>query len=123
MHELGIATSILETVEREAEKHPRSRFTVVGLRIGEVAGVDVGALSFGWQAITIDTTWEALRLVVEIVPRRNRCKNCAHEFSVQDYDIQCPKCKSFATENLGGDELDIAYIEAEEAADLEGAKA
>lgn len=114
MHELGIATSILEAVERESKKHAGSQFTAVGLRIGEVAGVDVDALQFGWEAITKDTQWESLKLAIESVPRRNKCKNCREEFAVKDYDIQCPKCGSFATENVSGDELDIAYIEAEE---------
>lgn len=114
MHELGIATSILEAVEREQKKHPESRFTVVGLRIGEVSGVDVDALQFGWEAITKETPRQSLKLTIESVPRKNRCRNCKSEFAVKDYDVQCPKCGSFATENLGGDELDIAYIEAEE---------
>ena len=120
MHELGIATSVLEAVQREAKKRVNSRFVAVGLRIGEVAGVDVDALTFGWEAITKGTPWESLKLAIESVPRRNRCHNCRHEFAVRDYDIQCPKCRSFATENLGGDELDIAYIEVEE---MEGAEA
>ena len=122
MHELSIATSILEAVEREQRTHAGARFTAVGLRVGEVAGVDVDALQFGWEAITRETAWESLKLSIEIVPRCNRCKNCGNEFAVKDYDIQCPKCASFATENLGGDELDIAYIEAEEEV-VEGAGA
>ncbi len=120
MHELSIATSILDAVETEAEKHPEARFTVVGLRIGEVSGVDIDSLTFGWEAITKDSRWEGLKLAIEQVPRRNRCRECCHEFAVRDYEIQCPRCNSLATENLGGDEMDLAYIEAEE---LEGAEA
>lgn len=120
MHELGIATSILETVEEEARRNPNAHFQLVGLRIGEVSGVDVDALTFGWEAITKDTKWEGLRLMIELVPRRNQCTECSCEFTVKDYEIQCPQCNSLATRNLSGDELDIAYIEAEE---LEEAKA
>jgi hydrogenase nickel incorporation protein HypA/HybF len=120
MHELSIATSILEAVESEARRNLGAHFQVVGLRIGEVSGVDVDALTFGWEAITRDTAWQGLRLTIELVPRRNQCTECSCEFAVKDYDIQCPECHSFATRNLGGDELDIAYIEAEE---LEGAQA
>lgn len=120
MHELSIATSILDAVEVEAEKRPDARITAVGLRIGEVSGVDVDSLTFGWEAITKETPWEGLKLAIEMVPRRNRCRECCHEFAVKDYDIQCPQCNSLATENLGGDEMDIAYLEVEE---LEGAEA
>ena len=115
MHELGIATSILETVEAEAKKHPDAKFNIIGLRIGEVAGVDVDALTFGWEAITKDTEWEGLKLAIELLPRRNRCDACGHEFPVPDYlSLDCPKCGTFPTFNVSGDELDIAYMEIEE---------
>jgi hydrogenase nickel incorporation protein HypA/HybF len=115
MHELGIATSVLDAVEAEAKKHPGAQFKVVGLRIGEVAGVDVDALTFGWEAITKGTEWETLRLAIEQLPRRNRCRMCGHEFSVDYYEIMCPCCKSNETQSISGDELDIAYMEIEEA--------
>ena len=115
MHELGIASSILEAVQAEAKKHPGAQFNVIGLRIGEVAGVDVDALTFGWEAITKDTKWELLKLQVEQLPLRNRCKLCGFEFPVKDYNITCPECGRMETENISGDELDIAYMEIEEA--------
>lgn len=114
MHELGIASSILETVEAEAKKHPGAKFKVVGLRIGEVAGVDVDALTFGWEAITKGTGWESLTLAIEQLPRRNRCRMCKHEFKVDYYEIMCPQCRSNETHSISGDELDIAYMEIEE---------
>jgi hydrogenase nickel incorporation protein HypA/HybF len=115
MHELSIATSILETVEAEAKKHPGAQFKVIGLRIGEVAGIDVDALTFGWEAITRDTEWESLKLEVEELPRRNRCDACGLEFAVPDYfHIECPRCETFPTFNISGDELEIAYMEIEE---------
>jgi hydrogenase nickel incorporation protein HypA/HybF len=116
MHELGIATSILEAVEKESRRHPGARFQTVGLRIGELAGVDADALNFGWEAITRDTPWETLKLAIEQLPRKNRCQVCEYEFAVRDYDVSCPRCKTFVTESISGDELDIAYIEVEETA-------
>ena len=116
MHELGIASSILDTVEAEAKKRPGAQFKEIGLRIGEVAGVDVDALTFGWEAITKDTKWEQVKLTIEQLPRRNRCDACSHEFPVVDFtQLNCPKCGAFPTFNLSGDELDIAYMEIEEA--------
>jgi hydrogenase nickel incorporation protein HypA/HybF len=115
MHELGIASSILETVQAEAKKHPGAEFKVVGLRIGEIAGVDVDALTFGWEAITKGTEWESLKLAIEQSPRRNRCRMCGHQFKVEYYEIMCPQCRSNETQSISGDELDIAYMEIEEA--------
>ncbi len=120
MHELGIASSILEAVEAETKLHPGMRFTEVGVRIGEVSGVDADALTFGWEAIVKDTKWESLKLIIERVARRNRCRECGNEFVLRGYDLECPSCHSLATENLSGDEMDIAYLEAE---DVVGVKA
>jgi len=115
MHELSIATSILEAVENESAKRPELHFEKVGLRIGEVAGVDIDSLTFGWEAITRDTVWQALELEIESVPRRNRCDDCKYVFEVNDYSqLNCPRCNAFPTFNISGDELEIAYIEVEE---------
>jgi hydrogenase nickel incorporation protein HypA/HybF len=119
MHELSIATSILEIVGSVAQRNPNTHLEKLCLRIGEVSGVDVDSLTFGWEAITKDTEWENLQLMIEVVPRRNRCTQCGCQFLVKDYDIECPECHSLATSNLSGDELDIAYIEGQE---LEGVK-
>lgn len=114
MHELGIATSILDAVAKEAERRPDTRFVKVGLRIGELAAVDCDALNFGWEVITKDTDWNGLALEIEHIPRRQRCSACKHEFDAPDFMTACPKCADPLTVTIAGDELDIAYLEVEE---------
>lgn len=114
MHELSIATSILEAVQKEAVSRPGARFLKVAVRIGELAGVDTDSLTFGWEAITKETEWEPLRLEVEPREWVNRCSACAVEFRVVNYQTQCPQCGEVATKLISGDELDIAYLEIEE---------
>lgn len=111
MHELGIASSILECVQAEAQKRPASRITKVGVRIGELSAVDVDALQFGFEMIVKDTDWEHLALAVEYIPRTQRCTKCQHEFRMTDFDPQCPKCGDYMSECISGEELDIAYME------------
>jgi hydrogenase nickel incorporation protein HypA/HybF len=114
VHELGIATSILESVQSAARRSPGVRITKVGVRIGGLAGVDVDALQFGFECIVKDTEWEPLQLEVESIPRVQRCPKCGHEFRMADYDPQCPQCGEFATQCISGEELDIAYMEVDE---------
>src|SRR3974390_863539 len=80
MHELGIATSILECVQAEAQRHPDGRITKVGVKIGELSGVDRDALQFGFEVLVKDTEWEPLVLDLEFIPRMQRCSKCAYEF-------------------------------------------
>jgi hydrogenase nickel incorporation protein HypA/HybF len=114
MHELGIATSILESVESAARRNPGVHITKVGVKIGELAGVDVDALQFGFECIVKDTEWEPLALEIESIPRVQRCPKCQHEFRMTDYDPHCPQCGEFATQCVSGEELDIAYMEVDE---------
>jgi len=113
MHELGIASSILECVQTEAKRHPDGRITKVGVKIGELCGVDPDALQFGFEVLVKDTEWQPLALEVEYIPRVQRCSQCAHEFRMADFDPQCPRCGEFSTQCIRGEELDIAYMEVE----------
>ena len=58
MHELGIASSILDCVRAEASRRPGSHISKVGIRLGELSGVDADALQFGFECLVKDTEWE-----------------------------------------------------------------
>ena len=114
MHELGIAASILECVQKEADRRPGARITKVGVKIGELAGVDRDALQFGFEVLVKDTEWEPLALELEYVPRVQRCPKCEREFRMTEFDPRCPFCGEISTECISGEELDIAYMEVDE---------
>lgn len=114
MHELGIAASILESVEKEAARHPGAHISKVGVKIGELSGVDGDALQFGFEVLVKDSVLEPLALVLELIPRVQRCTKCGYEFRMTDFDPRCPLCGEFATECISGEELDIAYMEIDE---------
>lgn len=65
MHEMGIACSILEAVEKELLRYPGCRATKVGVRIGEFAGVDGESLRFCFDAIVKDSAHDPLELGIE----------------------------------------------------------
>lgn len=114
MHELGIASSVLDAIRAELAQRPGSRAAVVGLRIGELAGVDPESLRFGFDALVKDSDLDPLRLEVEFIVREQECLDCAARFAVDRYTLQCPTCGSLRGKCIAGDELDIAYIELEE---------
>ncbi len=61
MHEMGIASSILEAAGAEARLYPGHRAAKVGVLIGEYAGVDTESLRFCFETIAngleLDITW------------------------------------------------------------------
>ena len=114
MHEFAIANSVLDAVRREARFHPGMRISKIGVRIGDLAGLDPDALSFCFEALTKETDLASVVLEIERKPRRQRCSRCANEFVVVNYETSCPECGEVVTVFLSGDELDLAYLEMED---------
>jgi hydrogenase nickel incorporation protein HypA/HybF len=113
MHELSIAESILEAVRKELASRPGARPTRVGLRIGELAAVDVDSLTFCFEAVLKGTEWESLVLDARVCAQRRVCKDCGGEFAVVENNASCPECAGANTRMIGGDELDFDYLEVE----------
>jgi hydrogenase nickel incorporation protein HypA/HybF len=113
MHELGIAQSVLEGVKAEAAKRS-SKPVKVGLRIGELSAIDPDALRFSFEALIAETELQRLELEIQVCPRRHRCLECGTEFDVKDFIFDCPQCGTNQSECIGGDELQLAYVELEE---------
>lgn len=114
MHELGIADSILDVARAEWKRNRSTRLISVGIKLGDVAGVDPDALSFCFDALVKDSELEPLTLAIERSPHRRLCPRCADEFPVVDYESACPKCGEPHTTLSGGDELEILFIDVEE---------
>lgn len=65
MHEMGIASSILDAVQKELLLYPGYRAARVEVRIGEYAGVDLESVRFCFDAIVKDSPFSALELALE----------------------------------------------------------
>jgi len=115
MHELSIANSILEAARAEAARRPGARLVKVGVRVGELSGVDPDALSFSFAALVRGSDLDPLALEIEACPRRQRCSVCGCIFRVVDFNLDCPDCGSFESRCISGDELEMVYLEIEEA--------
>ncbi len=114
MHELSLAQSILEIIETEMNSRPGSRAVEVGLRIGALAAVDAEALRFGFEASTRDTPFDGMKLAIRITEAERLCLMCDHRYKLATLETACPQCGSNDAAPLGGDELDIEYLEVDD---------
>lgn len=118
MHEVGIASSILEAGRAETARRPGARLTAIGVKVGVLSGVDVDALRFAFECLVADTDEQNVVVTVESCPRVNRCEPCGLEFesppSAPFTDAPCPRCQSQQTRFVSGDQLDLKFIEVEE---------
>lgn len=68
MHEVGIASGILDAVRQEMAGREGAHATKVGVRVGEMAGIDPESLAFCFAALVKDSDLAPLEL--EIVAGR-----------------------------------------------------
>jgi hydrogenase nickel incorporation protein HypA/HybF len=116
MHEIGIANSVLDAVRAERRRFPAGHIYKVGVRIGELAGVDPDAMSFCFEALVRGTELEPLALEIEYCARRYQCRSCGRSYAAPKEDLACPECGMWDSQFLGGDELELAYLEVEDGA-------
>ena len=65
MHEVAVAGGILDAVRVETAAQKPARAVKVGVRIGEMAGVDPESLAFCFEALVKGTDLEPLELKIE----------------------------------------------------------
>lgn len=111
MHELSIADAILETVRGEASRRAGARIVAVGVRVGELSGVNPDALRFSFEALVAGTELDPLSLEIEPCPRRERCEECGETFEPAEFTLICPNCGGHDTRCISGHELEVAYLE------------
>jgi hydrogenase nickel incorporation protein HypA/HybF len=114
MHEMGIASSVLEAAQQEASGHPGARVLKVGVRIGEWAGVDPESLRFCFDALARTDAVDPPVLEIEYLARQNRCGTCGITFALEQFRVECPRCGAAITEPISGNELELAFVELEE---------
>ena len=114
MHELAIASAILERAEAASLGNGGGRVLRIGLRIGEVSGVEPEALTFGVEALCRDTPMQDTVLEIELCKRRQRCRACTAEFEPEGCLTSCPACGADDSVCVAGQELDVMFIELED---------
>ncbi|GAA2589417.1 hydrogenase maturation nickel metallochaperone HypA [Streptomyces roseoviolaceus] len=113
MHELSIATAIIERADELARADGTDAVSTVTVRVGELAGVVPDALGFAFEVARDGTALAGARLVVEQVPAQAWCGPCAEEFPVgMPPFFWCPLCDQPSNDLRCGRELEITGIEA-----------
>ena len=119
MHELSIASSIVETVTEAAATHPGARVTSVRLRIGALAGVVEDALEFCWQLATDGTPLAGSALEVRKLPVVVHCARCNADEELDGVQsFRCPRCGEPTADLRHGRELEIESFEIDEEAEV-----
>src|SRR5262245_30282286 len=116
MHELSIATAIVEHAAELARRHGATSVTAVRVRVGEMSGVVPDALRFSLDVARAGTPFYPAVLAVVDVRAWAHCAGCDAAFPVGTPPfLWCPACDRPGARLLSGRELEITAIELQEA--------
>lgn len=113
MHEMPIAENIFRIVREQKNLNNLKKVYKINLKIGKLTTVVPSALKFCFQVISKGTEFENVKLDIEIVPFKIKCKKCLKEEEISEFFFLCPFCESENIEVISGRELFIDSIEGE----------
>ena len=120
MHELSIASAVVDSVLEFLETHEVKKVLTVRLAVGELSHVEAEQLRFCYTAITQETAMEDSTLEIESVPAVVECPHCSYHGRPKYWEdalsaapvptLECPNCRA-ATEPVEGNDCAIKTIQ------------
>jgi len=116
MHEVSIAESILDLIERQLGKV--RKLAEVELRVGPLSGVSADSLEFCFPTVAKQKGFGSPVLKLERTLVDIRCDACQERYQVPDPISPCPACGSWKRTILSGDELQLLGATLQEDSDV-----
>lgn len=110
MHELSIATALMDQILDEAGRGALKRVDRVELRSGVLRQVIPEVLQEAFREVRVGTIAEQAELVVQEVPAQAQCRICRKKFQPELNYFVCPSCNKADVDILQGDEILLMAI-------------
>ena len=119
MHELSIASAVVDSVLEFVAERSIKRVIAIKLAIGELSHVEEEQLRFCYMAITQETPLRDSTLEIAKIPALVRCHHCDYSGQPKYWDdalsaapvptLQCPNCGG-AVEPVEGTDCAIKFV-------------
>jgi hydrogenase nickel incorporation protein HypA/HybF len=110
MHEMSIATALVDQVCHQAVRLGAARVAEINLRMGVLSGI-ARSLHFCFPSASRDTLCEGARLNIDEVPLTVLCTHCdAIKTPAALYNFRCPDCGRPTPKVLTGREMQLVSI-------------
>lgn len=111
MHEMSLAEGILRIIDDQAESRGFRRVLRVRLEIGELAGVEVDALRFAFDAVKSNGIAKDAVLEIESISGEGWCMDCATTVPIAALYADCPECGGVRVRATGGMDMRVVDLE------------
>jgi hydrogenase nickel incorporation protein HypA/HybF len=110
MHEMSIASALIDQVCDQAERVGAARVAEINIRMGVLSGI-ARSLYFCFPSVSRDTLCEGARLHIDEVPLTVMCTHCdAVKTPAALYNFRCPDCGRPTPRVLTGREMQLISI-------------
>jgi hydrogenase nickel incorporation protein HypA/HybF len=102
MHELSIASGLVEKLLEFVADNPDKKIVEVRLAVGELSHIEEEQLRFCYNAVTVETPIEGSILQIEKIGAVVACQYCSYEGGPKYWDgalsgipvptLECPRC-------------------------------
>jgi hydrogenase nickel incorporation protein HypA/HybF len=113
MHEMSLADGVRQVIEDSAKTNGFTQVKTVWLEIGALAGVEVEAMRFCFDAVLKDTLADGARLEIIETPGQGWCLACGKTVAIEQRYDACPLCDGYQVQATGGLELKVKELEVE----------
>ncbi len=120
MHELSIASAVVDSVLEFLDAHEVKKVLTVRLAVGELSHVEADQLQFCYTAITQETPMENSTLEIERIAAVVECPRCTYRGRPKYWEdalsaapiptLECPTCQG-AVEPVEGNDCAIRTIQ------------
>ncbi|PVZ68806.1 hydrogenase maturation nickel metallochaperone HypA/HybF [Pelagibaculum spongiae] len=110
MHEMSLAEGVLQIIEDHRAQNSFNQVTELWLEIGQMSGVEAGAMEFCLQSVLRGTVAEHAKVVITRPEGKGLCISCNKEVPMlQRYD-PCCECGNFGLQPIAGTEMQLKEL-------------
>ncbi len=113
MHELSLAYSVVELVERELSRHGKGTLQSIEMSIGNFSGIDPEAFLFALETVWAHSPFAKAKLKITRVEARAVCNQCGKEFCPENLYASSPCCGDFSFRLIAGNEFRLNALTVE----------
>ena len=113
MHEMSLCEGVVQVIEEQARLEKFSRVKTIWLEIGALAGVEIDAMLFSFEAVAKGSVAEDATLEIITQPGLATCVSCCHTVEISARFDACPDCGGYPLEIISGEAMRIKELEVE----------
>lgn len=118
MHEWSFARKLLQQATGICHANGARHCLEVRVQIGPLSGIEATLLESAFEQLASDHELAPTRLVIERTPLVVRCRDCAAESELSDFDFYCRLCGGRAVQVVAGDQLQLVSVTVDDAAPM-----